>query len=85
MSFKEIVSELTKTFSNKPSFLSSKRIERFVIFSTMLGVTLFFLIKNILKCEISAVDFTIVVTLWMGYAGFNTVLINKDKKDEQGQ
>ena len=81
MDFKHIISEFGKTFSNQKSFLSSKRIERFVIFSTMLGITLFFLIKNTIKCELNATDFAIVIGLWMGYAGFNTVQIKKDSND----
>ena len=82
MDIKTIFGEWVKTFSNRPSFLSSKRIERFVIFTLMLIVTLFFLIKGIIQCQLSAVDFTIVVGLWMGYAGFNTIQGRKDSNGE---
>ena len=84
MNFIDILKEFGLTFSNKKSLLSSKRIERFVVFSTMLAVTLFFLVKNIWKCELNATDFAIVIGLWMGYAGFNTVQIKKDS-NETGQ
>lgn len=82
MDIKSIFMEWVKTFSNKASFLSAKRIERFAIFSLMLAVTLFFLIKGIIQCQLSAVDFTIVVGLWMGYAGFNTIQGRKDNNGE---
>lgn len=90
MNPKEIFNEWIKTFSNKDSFLSSKRIERFVIFSVMLLLTIIFLGKGIFECSILATDFAIVITLWLGLAGFNTIQGRKDKngeadKPEEGQ
>ncbi len=82
MDIKSLFGEWIKTFSNKASFLSSKRIERFVIFSTMLLLTIVFLGKGIFECSILATDFAIVVTLWLGLAGFNTIQGRKDKNGE---
>lgn len=79
--FKWLGSELLNTFSNKKSFLSSKRIERFLIFMVMLIMTIFFIVKSIIACTLGATDFVIIVASWLGYAGFNTVQIKKDVND----
>ena len=73
--------EWVKTFSNNPSFLSSKRIERFLIFLTMLVASAVFLFKNIFSCGIDSTGLMIVVGGWLGYAGFNIV---QGRKDETG-
>jgi hypothetical protein len=70
--------ELILTFSNKKSLLSSKRIERFMVFTSMLALTWFFLVRAILNCTITSTDLMIVVSLWLGYAGFNTIQVKKD-------
>lgn len=84
---KTIVIEWFKTFSNKPSFISSKRIERFAVFSTMLACSIYFLIKAITACSITATDLMIVIVGWLSYAGFNTIQGRKDNqtinKEEQ--
>lgn len=66
------------TFSNKKSLLSSKRIERFLVFTAMLTLSCAFLIKAIWTCTMTATDLMIVVSLWLGYAGFNTIQVKKD-------
>jgi tryptophan-rich sensory protein len=78
----KLIKELINTFSNKPSFLSSKRIERFSVFTLMLLATTTWLCMGIFKCNLSATDLVLVVSVWLGYAGFNTVQIKKDNKDE---
>jgi hypothetical protein len=70
--------ELIKTFSNRPSFLSSKRIERFVVFTTMLSLTISYIILHIKT--IGATDFILVVGTWMAYAGFNIIQNRRDIK-----
>ena len=87
---RHVVVEWLKTFSNKPSFVSSKRIERFAVFTTMLICTVYFLVKAITSCSINATDLMIVVVGWLGYAGFNTIQGRKDhqqtdKTDEPNQ
>ena len=39
--------ELILTFSNKKSFFSSKRIERFIVFNVFLVLTVIYVVKNI--------------------------------------
>ena len=77
-----LVYEWILTFSNKKSLLSSKRIERFVIFVVMLLATIAYLYKAITSCTISATDFMIVIGGWLVMAGFNATQIRKDVKDE---
>jgi hypothetical protein len=79
---KEIIKEWLLTFSNQPSSLSSKRLERFAVFTTMLGLTIGFTINAIFKCSISAAEIMIIVAGWLGYAGFNTIQIKKDINDK---
>jgi len=74
--------ELLHTFSNKPSFFSSKRFERFAVFASMLAATNLYLVIHILRCDLSAGDLMIVVVGWLGYAGFTTVQIKKDKHED---
>lgn len=78
---KQMAFEWIKTFSNSSSFLSSKRIERFLVFITMLGASAVFLFKNIFSCGIDSTGLMIVVAGWLGYAGFNII---QGKKDETG-
>lgn len=73
-----LIYEWILTFSNKKSLLSSKRIERFLVFTAMLTLSCAFLIKAIWTCTITATDLMIVVSLWLGYAGFNTIQVKKD-------
>ena len=75
--------EWLNTFSSKQSFFSSKRIERFIIFGVMMGLTIFYVISHITKpnCNLSSTDFMIIIGGWLGYAGFNTFQIKKDVKD----
>lgn len=79
-----LVYEWLLTFSNKKSLLSSKRIERFLVFTAMLVISCVFLIKAIYTCTLSATDLMIVVSIWLGYAGFNTVQVKKDTEKPEG-
>lgn len=85
---KTTIIEWLKTFSNKPSFISSKRLERFAVFTTMLSCSIYFLIKAITSCSITATDLMIVIVGWLSYAGFNTIQGRKDNqtinKEENG-
>lgn len=82
---KELVLEWLRTFSNEPSALSSKRLERFAVFTTMLLLTIIFVVNSIFKCSISAAEFMIVVTPWLGYGGFNTIQIKKDSENNENK
>jgi hypothetical protein len=76
----EYIHEWLQTFSNEKSHFSSKRLERFAIFSSMLGATIVFLASHIFKCDFTSTELMIVVAGWLGYAGFNIV---QGKKDNQ--
>jgi len=78
MTLKEIGYQLYLTFSEQPSVLSSKKIERFIVFSVMLGNTIVYLGKNMKTMD--ATSFMIVIGGWLGYAGYNTLLNFKDKQ-----
>jgi hypothetical protein len=79
---KWISGEVLNTFSNKNSFFSSKRLERFLVFISMLSLTVFFVIKSIISCTLGATDFIIIIGTWLGYGGWTTTQISKDKKIE---
>ncbi|MFA9215391.1 MAG: hypothetical protein ACEQSR_16385 [Candidatus Methylacidiphilales bacterium] len=82
---KELVLEWLRTFSNQPSAVSSKRLERFAVFTSMLLLSIYFVINSILKCSISAAELMIVVGTWLGYAGFNTIQIKKDNESNENK
>lgn len=75
--------ELCKTFSNQPSFYSSKRIERAVIFvnaNVMLDIMVWWLAKH------DKLDYLGVIGIYaaqMVYAGYQTKQIFKDKPNGQ--
>lgn len=79
---KWVSNEILNTFSNKKSFFSSKRIERFLIFSLMISLTVLFVVKSIITCALGATDFIIIIGTWLGYGGWNTTQISKDKKND---
>ena len=70
---KRMFFHLLLTFSDKASIFSSKRIERFAIFSTMLASTLCFLGLNIYNNKLTATELMLIVAGWMAYAGFNVI------------
>lgn len=76
--------EIVKTFSNQPSFYSSKRIERALIFINAivgLDIGIYYLMVN------DKLDWTAVVAIYsaqMLYAGYQTTRIFADKKQENG-
>ena len=75
----KLISAFLDTFTNKQSRYSSKRLERFAVFVSMLIATDIFLVMAIFKCSISATDLMIVCGGWLAYAGFNIVQGRKDK------
>lgn len=81
MSFKDLAHELLLTFSNKKSLLSSKRIERFAAFSTMLLATIIYLGYHIFACTLTSTDLVMITGVWLGYGGFNTIQNRKDKQN----
>lgn len=81
---KRILIELAGTFSNKKSFLSSKRIERFLAFTNMLVLTNIFTIRSIQRNSLTTLDLMIIVGGWLSYVGFIIVKSRQDQdKDKQ--
>jgi hypothetical protein len=75
---KELIREWLLTFSDKKSWLSSKRLERFALFVVALGASAYFLFKGIYNWEITSTDLIIVTATLFGYAGFATIQGNKN-------
>lgn len=73
--------ELIKTLSNEPSFLSSKRIERCILFNVSVGIICCFVWYK--RATISMLEVTGLVTLLFGYAGFNVKQLQKEKAVEK--
>ena len=72
-----IVIELWLSFSSKPSFLSSKRIERFVFTATVVIITWVINLYNLGKW--SATDHMITLTPLLIAAGYNIIQERRDK------
>jgi hypothetical protein len=70
--------ELKLTFTTRKSLLSSKKIERFVVFVVFLILTIVFIGINIRK--LSALEFVELTALWLVYGGYNTLMNLRDKK-----
>lgn len=78
---KEVCTDLYATLSNNKSFLSSKRIERLVLFGVAVGISICYVWYN--RSTIATTEIIMICTMLFGYAGFNTVMENKDKKDSK--
>jgi hypothetical protein len=74
--------ELILTFSNKKSFFSSKRIERFIVFNVFLVLTVMYVVKNI--DDLDSFGFIQIVGLWLAYGGYNSLMNLRDRKFEAG-
>ncbi len=80
---KELLKEWLLTFSDKKSWLSSKRLERFALFVVALGASAYFLFKGIYNWEITSTDLIIVTATLFGYAGFATIQGKKDEPNKE--
>lgn len=74
--------ELILTFSNKKSFFSSKRIERFIAFNVFLVLSVIYIVKNI--DDLDSLGFIQIVGLWLAYGGYNSLMNLRDRKFEAG-
>jgi hypothetical protein len=72
--------ELILTFSNKKSFFSSKRIERFIVFNVFLVLTVIYVVRNIE--DLDSFGFIQIVGLWLAYGGYNSLMNLRDRKFE---
>jgi hypothetical protein len=75
---RNFIDEVILTFSNRKSLLSSKKIERFIIFNVFLILSIFYVWSNISKLEPR--DFIEITLVWLSYGGYNSFMNFKDKK-----
>lgn len=75
------VDEMILTLSNKKSMLSSKKIERFIIFNVFLFLTIFFIWTKMDTLE--ARDFIEIMIVWLSYGGYNSFMNFRDRKMER--
>ena len=73
--------EVILTFSNKKSLLSSKKIERFIVFNVFLVLTILYVWKNI--DDLESRDFIEITLVWLAYGGYNSFMNMKDRKMEK--
>lgn len=78
--FKLLFSELWSSLSTKPSFLSSKRIERMVFTVTVVAITWIANMYNLGKW--TSTDHMITLAPLLVAAGYNVVQERKDKKND---
>lgn len=76
---KEVCSDLYATLSNDKSFLSSKRLERLILFWAAVSIAVCFVWYN--RGTITTTEIISICTMLLAYGGFNTVMGRKDKKD----
>lgn len=72
--------EIVKTFSNQDSFLSSKRIERAILFWAAMFIVLNYYRMSYEK--LSPSDIVLLTTPLFAMGGFNTIMNAKEKKNE---
>jgi hypothetical protein len=72
--------EIIMTFSNTKSKLSSKKIERFIVFNVFLVITVYYIFKNV--DDLDARSFIEIIGVWLFYGGYNSFMNLRDKKLE---
>jgi hypothetical protein len=72
--------EVIMTFSNTKSKLSSKKIERFIVFNVFLVITVYYIFKNV--DDLDARSFIEIIGVWLFYGGYNSFMNLRDKKLE---
>lgn len=71
--------EILCMFSNKPSFFSSKRFERFIMFDIAMWMIIGYTIRK--WAELSVEDVLMLSGLLLGGSAWNATQIRKDQKD----
>ena len=71
------IHELVLTFSSRPSLLSSKKLERFVLFINSLVLVNYYFFSKI--ATLSTTEMVTIVAMLFGYAGYSTYRTYKDK------
>lgn len=72
--------EVIMTFSNTKSKLSSKKIERFIVFNVFLVITVYYIFRNV--DDLDARSFIEIIGVWLFYGGYNSFMNLRDKKLE---
>ncbi len=80
---KELIQELISTFSVSKSFFSSKKIERFIIFTNVLIIVNVWCYYDIKNSDVT--DMILLISTLLAYGGWNTTQIRKDKLDNTQQ
>lgn len=85
--FMNYLQELLKTFSSQKSFFSAKRIERFVLFTLAIIVSLIYIVYCIKHESLTLADVMAISGTFFVYAGYNTIMTEKakDKKIEENE
>jgi hypothetical protein len=76
--------EILYTYSNKPSFFASKRIERSVMFNIAMWIVVGYTIRN--WSAMTTTDVSVLTGILLVGGGFNAVQIRRDqqaKKQEE--
>ena len=73
-----VICQLYATLSNNKSFLSSKRVERMILFNAALGIAVCYVWYN--RADITTGEVIAISGTLFGYAGFNTIMGTQDKK-----
>ena len=71
--------ELLKTFSNEPSFFSSKRLERFAMFNSALFIIIGYVSRK--WSLLSTEDVLMIAGMLFAGGAWNAVQIRKDMKE----
>jgi hypothetical protein len=79
---KWLLRQLLATFSDEPSYITSKRLERFGMYSSSMFVFLDYYRRN--RTHISVGECIAMVTLMLGYAGYNSYQMRKEKQESSG-
>lgn len=77
---KYMMTEWWHTLSTKPSFLSSKRVERFIFTVTVVAITWIINVYNLGKW--TATDHVITLTPLLIAAGYNIIQERNDRKQD---
>ena len=73
-----VYTEVKKSFSNEPSYFSSKRIERAILFITGLTASNIWFWSHYPNLDVNEVS--LYIGLHLGYAGFTMATTQKEKK-----
>ncbi len=80
---KRLISEWIKTFSQRASFFSSKKIERFVFGSAYLSFCYLYIGFAIYNKTFTAMDVTLIGSPLLLAAGYNLAKTEKEKSENK--